>query len=97
MKRYKNISSYTLAIDCLSHTYYMRPGENAILPITRDVRHYSRLNKLILVKEKKEVKQTIEKPKTLPKEEKMASFSKKEKQDKSIKKIEKLIQETENE
>ena len=96
MKRYKNISSFTLAIDCLSHTHYMRPGEIAALPLTRDVRHYARLNKIYLVREKKEVLLT-EKPQILEKQEKPASFSKKDKQDKSSKKTEKLIEEMENE
>ena len=99
MKKYRNISTYTLALDCLTHTYYMRPGEIASLPLTRDVRHYSRLNKLILVREKKEIKQVTEKLTVLVKQEPRL-HSQKEKTEKVSKKsdkIEKLMKEMENE
>jgi hypothetical protein len=49
MKRYKNMSGCSLPIDCITHTKYMMPGEIASLPMSRDVRHYSMLRKLVVV------------------------------------------------
>ena len=52
MKKYKNITSTALALDCISKTIYLKPGETMYLPRTRDVRYYSGLGKLKLVREK---------------------------------------------
>jgi hypothetical protein len=52
MKKYKNVSGYPLPIDCISCTKYMMPGEIASLPLSRDVRHYSTLRKLVTVNER---------------------------------------------
>jgi hypothetical protein len=52
MKKYKNVSGYPLPIDCISYTKYMLPGEIASLPLSRDVRHYSMLRKLVVATER---------------------------------------------
>lgn len=57
MKRYRNATNFTIAIDCTTYTRYLQPGEIATLPNTRDVRYNARLRKLMLVKE------TLPKPK----------------------------------
>lgn len=51
MKRYRNSTNSTIAIDCMSYTRYLKPGEIATLPNSRDVRYNARLRKLILIKE----------------------------------------------
>lgn len=54
MKKYKNISKTTLALDCIIKTVYMRPGEVLTLPRSRDVRYYAGLRKLQMIRDKKE-------------------------------------------
>ena len=56
MKLYRNISGSMLPLDCLSYTKYIMPGETAALPNSRDVRHYARQGKLVLVRSGVEVK-----------------------------------------
>lgn len=51
MKKYRNITQTTLAIDCLIRTVYIRPGEIATLPETRDVRYYAGIRYLVKIKE----------------------------------------------
>lgn len=53
MRKYRNNTRTTLAIDCLVKTVYLRPGEIATLPETRDVRYYAGIRHLIRVKEPK--------------------------------------------
>lgn len=66
MKKYKNITSTTIALDCITRTIYIKSGESLYLPRSRDVRYYSGLGKLKIVKEKKEVlslvKKVVEQP-----------------------------------
>lgn len=50
MKLYRNVSGTLLVIDCLTHTKYLRPGEEALLPISRDVKHYMSNRQLQVVK-----------------------------------------------
>lgn len=54
MKKYKNISKTTLALDCIIKTVYMRPGEVLALPRSRDVRYYAGLRKLQMIRDRKE-------------------------------------------
>lgn len=75
MKKYKNITSSTLAIDCFTKTIYVSPGEEVLLPSTRDVRHYSRLKSLILVKERKQQSEN-KKPSYRPRRNKNKRFKK---------------------
>lgn len=56
MKRYKNITSYPIAIDCITYTKYVGSGEIVTLPMTRDVRYYSSKKSLVVVKDRKEKK-----------------------------------------
>jgi len=53
MQKYKNVSSNILHLDCMTHTIHLSPGEKATLPATRDVRYYSGLKQLKVVKETK--------------------------------------------
>jgi len=53
MKKYKNVSGTPLALDCITKTVYMKPGEVLSLPRSRDIRYYSGLGKLVLIKERK--------------------------------------------
>lgn len=55
MKKYKNITRTVLAIDCLTRTVYLKPGDIATLPETRDVRYYAGLRHLVRIKEPKTV------------------------------------------
>jgi hypothetical protein len=52
MQKYRNATQSTIAIDCFTRTIYIRPGEIVTLPETMDVRYYSRLSQLVLVKSK---------------------------------------------
>lgn len=54
MKKYKNISSTTLALDCITKTIFIKSQEILQLPRSRDVRYYCGLGKLKLVREQKE-------------------------------------------
>jgi hypothetical protein len=56
MRKYRNITKTTLAIDTFTRTIYIRPGEIVTLPKTRDVRHYSKLKYLVPVKGSKKAK-----------------------------------------
>ena len=83
--KYKNISNSVLHLDCMTHTIHLEPGETATLPATRDVRYYSGIKQLIVVRDK------MNKPVPL------AGFKPKQvKKQKSTKRVD-LIQETKNE
>lgn len=72
MKKYKNITKTTLAIDVYTRTIYIKPGEIATLPMTRDVRYYSRISYLVVVKDRddKEKLGRVSKFKKRPKSDK---------------------------
>ena len=50
MKKYQNVTKTTLAVDIYTRTIYVKSGEIVTLPMTRDVRYYSRINHLVVVK-----------------------------------------------
>jgi len=81
MQKYKNVSNDTLHLDSMTHTIHLSPGETMTLPASRDVRYYSGLKKLIVVRDNKHEG----KPRELPRFSKPKVISKKPK---SFKKLE---------